>query len=106
MYKTLHKNNKILADTIKSFVVYAKEQGSQSSKNYYCIIFRLRKNILMQIGDNTHDDKELEAKINDVMIACLEIGIKSQCHYKEIYKTLKNDLGKYAVGSNHETKKN
>lgn len=90
-------NNRLLADTIKNFVNHAQKSGSQSAKKYYMIFNRLKKSIIKKQGTDDNDThKNLNKKINEVMIYCIEEGVKSGTDYKEIYQIIKSDLNRYA----------
>lgn len=99
-YIEVRKDSKLLQkstmDVVKTFVDYAKENGSKSSDRYYIIYNKLINNIL-GIGSNDLDNinsKQLlmRSKILYYIAKNVSNDIKSEVYYKDIYKSCKYKL--------------
>ena len=80
--------------TIKQLVEYAKKQGSKNSDKLYMTYSKLANKI---IGVNKRDTATIMQLNNlslaeNIILHCIENGIKEGKHYKEIYQDSKKRL--------------
>lgn len=85
---------KVETDSIKEFIEYAKNNGSQNSDRYYSIITKATNSIL-NIEPNMRDNLtaiQLEhlAMVERVIANALISGIEKGMNYKDIYKLASN----------------
>ncbi len=87
---------RVETDAIQDFILYAKEQGSQSADKYYMIISKMQNQSLLHLEllgqkyENMRDSVDgfdLDAlKMADKIVAqAVREGIKNKMHYKDIY---------------------
>lgn len=81
---------KVETDSIKEFIEYAKNNGSQSSERYYSIITKATNDILnIEAGQrDSLNSSQLEhlAMVERVIANALIDGVKKGMNYKDIYK--------------------
>lgn len=81
---------KVETDSIKEFIEYAKNNGSQSSERYYTIITKATNDILnIEAGQrDSLSESQLEhlAMVERVIANALTTGIEKGMNYKDIYK--------------------
>ena len=91
-------------DTIKKFVEYSIEQGSQSANRYYGIITTMENKALFIINDKFKNIKEVltprqlmnSSVCNEIVINALEEGMEKEMFYKDIFKLAKQRVEIFA----------
>ena len=93
-----------LTDTIKEFVDYAFNQGSENAKRYYTSITKMEYKALgfiQQAKPNLRDTLDL-MQLHQLILAedlckrSIEKYMKENLHYKEIYILVKQDIENFA----------
>ena len=93
-----------LTDTIKEFVDYAFNQGSENAKRYYTSITKMEYKALgfiQQAKPNLRDTLDL-MQLRQLILAedltkrSIEKYMKENLHYKEIYILVKQDIDNFA----------
>ena len=88
------EKSKELGDAVKPFVEYATAQGSKHAKHYYTNFNNLINDFASVSNRNNCDLNQLEA-VNtaiNIVVACINEGIKNNAPYKKIFKDCKNRL--------------
>lgn len=91
-------------DAIKTLVDYAKGNGSNNAKRYYCIVTKMLYSVLFNISKVPKDYRNT---LNADQLCCLAIGEKiiqdtiynhvlQGTHYKDIYQKIKDNLTNFA----------
>lgn len=91
-------------DTIKKFVEYAINQGSQSATRYYTLITNMENKALFIINDKFKNLKEVltprqlmnSSVCNEIVINALEEGMEKEMFYKEIFQLAKQRVEIFA----------
>lgn len=88
------EKSKELGDAVKPFVEYAIAQGSKHAKHYYTNFNNLINDFASVSSRDNCDLNQLEA-VNtaiNIVVACINEGIKNNVPYKKIFKDCKNRL--------------
>jgi phage regulator Rha-like protein len=91
-------------DTIKKFVEYAINQGSQSANRYYSLITTMENKALFIINDKFKNLKEVltprqlmnSSVCNEIVINALEEGMDKEMFYKDIFQLAKQRVEIFA----------
>ncbi|MDP1664998.1 MAG: Rha family transcriptional regulator [Methylobacter sp.] len=95
----------ILTDEIKTFIAYAKEQGSSNADRYFCTITNVVQKSILVIDPHVTQVRELLTAIQLANLSLIELtsaqaltkGMEAKLPYKEIYQKLKNALDRFVV---------
>lgn len=86
-------NRRIEADEIKTFVVYAKANGSWNADRYYCNLSKLANK---SVGiERASRDAATASQLNNLILIehiigeVIKEGIRQELYYKDIYKACK-----------------
>ncbi len=91
---------KILTDTVKQFITYAKDNGSKSADKYYTIITKLTYNSFLVINPKASEIRDILTALQLSQLQMLELaasnillkGMENNLPYKKIYQDLKTEL--------------
>jgi len=93
---------RMLTDKVSEFILYAKDNGSQSAERYYSIITQLIYKSFLLITPNACEIREILTAVQLSQLQTLELmaanilekGMSGEQAYKAIYRDLKKELSK------------
>lgn len=96
---------KILTDTMKTFIDYAKKQGSQSAEMYYQNFSKMVNSELLEfdkkplnIRDHLNTSQLHRVSVAEqIIIQSIVECVAKQIHYKEVYKIAKDKIHTFAL---------
>lgn len=96
---------KILTDTMKSFIEYAKSQGSESAEKYYMTFTKMVNEQLLEFDKKpTNLRDQLNASqlhrisvAEQIIIQSIVDCMSKRVHYKEVYKIAKEKIHTLAI---------
>lgn len=92
-------SRRLETDTIKIFVAYAKEQGSENAERYYCNLSKMANKVAGITSNNR--DKATIFQLNNLILIehiieqVIREGIKKERYYKDIFSDCKKRVEQF-----------